>query len=66
MRVIWGELKFYLILCVVYISFRQRKRGKVYFTESYRLYSPDHSLYWYQKYERKHGFLLIYTLRKTF
>ena len=45
MGVIWGELKFNLILCVVYISFRQRKSGKVYFTVSYRLYSPGHSLY---------------------
>ena len=56
MGVIWGEVKFYeyLILCVVYISFRQRKRGKVYFTVSmiYKywetfnqelFYSPGHS-----------------------
>ena len=57
MGVIWGEVKIlFKILCVVYISFRQRKRGKVYFTVSmiYKywetfnqelFYSPGHSLY---------------------
>ena len=78
MGVIWGEVKIlFKILCVVYISFRQRKRGKVYFTVS-MIYNIEKHLIrnyftlqataavWYQKYERKHGFLIIPLFVKHF